>query len=232
MTSSRVYAWVARLCTGHSVPSTAQPIEMYRKWLFPEYATDKALVVFLLEKVTIDVGSGLTHIRPDNLINVLLRAYPTAQFMGVEPRVAWPLGHKQGFSRRNIALIRLIWILKILRQVVTGRKIGWGTPGKNSVIAGLAQNIPLRDTSVDIVLSFFCIPYWISDPELLLKIFQEIERVLVVGGEMRMAPVSLYWQEIMTGATPVGQYIRSRFRCNTVEIPSKSSSLVVLTKCN
>lgn len=230
MISKRIYDLVARVVVGYPIPSTAQPIEMYRKWLFPECAPDEALVAFLDKRIVIDIGSGLTSQNPYSLMNVLLRAHPTAQFIGIEPRIAYPHGHRQGFSRRNIAVIQLLWFLKTLRKLLAGRKIEWGTPGKNSVVAAFAQDLPCQDANVDIAVSFFCVPYWINDPDLLLKILQEIERVLVVGGEMRMAPVPVTWQRtIGDTTTSMGQFIRSHFQFSIVKT-SNNWSLAILTK--
>lgn len=222
-----ICASLGRILLGYPIPSTAQPSEVYCQRLFPEFATQARVIEFLKEKVTIDIGSGLTHKNPWSLMNTVLRAYPETKFIGIEPRVGNPIGHKQGFRRRNILVCQILWHLKTLGKVLTCKRIAQKTPGEHAVLSAVAQCLPVPDASIDMAISFFCIPHWIDNQDLFLKILREIERVLVVGGEMRMAPVSETWQKTMANsATPVGQYIRSHFHANT----RSKQRLIVLTK--
>lgn len=56
-------------------------------------------------------------------------------------------------------------------------------------IKGLAQELPFKDESFDLIISTFSVPMYIPDKET-QKVFEEMLRVCKIGGEIRLYPFS------------------------------------------
>lgn len=56
-------------------------------------------------------------------------------------------------------------------------------------MAGLSQELPLKNSSVDAVLALYSMPKWVEDENDIKRSISEISRVLVPGGTARIFPV-------------------------------------------
>lgn len=196
------------------IPSTARDADYYRKTLYSECKTVDEMLEKLRGQCVVDVGSGLTHENPYSLINVAAREKDKdVLFLGVEPRV----GSKKGFS----AYDRLVMLAlsKILSKKDTKRS---DTPGKKYAIAGEVPGLALPDESVDTVLSNYLIGYWVVHPKELMPMFREFERILRVGGEVRLHPAQ---PGLFQEGNELGEFIREHF-----EIVDERWNKIVLRK--
>ena len=72
--------------------------------------------------------------------------------------------------------------------------VGLRTP----FVSGEAAALPFKDNTFDLVVSQYSVPMWLDQTrEELVKSFNEIDRVLVAGGEARLYPPhnNIFWYE-------------------------------------
>ena len=205
----RIYRWFLKIAVGcgGGIPSGSQSFHVYAQSLFPE-CNEQEVTNMLTGRVVIDIGSGLNHKNPYSLINVLALK---ARVIGIEPRIGYLAGSKQGFSRRNLIGEKIRLEIEQTIRRFTGRIVRKDVPGECNIIATVAEKLPFADGSVDIALSHFLILYWIVDPVSLLPIFEELLRVLRISGQIRVSLSSSGHRFFEDYSSEVGQLLKNRF---------------------
>ncbi|MCG8672958.1 MAG: class I SAM-dependent methyltransferase [Pseudomonadales bacterium] len=154
------------------VISTTRPLQFYRKTLFNNLP-EETLAKELQAQTIIDIGCGLTPFIEDSMYQWCQRQ--GIDFYAVDPKV------KNGFKFGTFDRIK---------SYATGAKT---TPNPNiggldKTIASYANDLPLENQSVDIVISCWLIFSWLRSDAILKEVFKEFDRVLKPGGSIRIFP--------------------------------------------
>lgn len=158
------------------VISTGRSFAYYRKIFFGNRSAKEVLKA-LQGKCVIDVGCGLTPYVSDSMFQVCHRK--GIEFYGVDPKFS------DGVRLRP-------WDIATIRAVGGRGRISSRSPGLEKCLDASADDIPLEDGSVDLILSNFLLYAWIQDEDLLTGIFREFHRLLGEGGDVRIYPAPYF----------------------------------------
>ena len=154
------------------VISTGRSFAYYRRIFFANRSSHEVLQA-LAGKRVVDVGCGLTPYVSDSMFQVCRER--GIEFFGVDPKFADDFK----LSLLDIATVR----------AVGGRgRIRRQAPGLERCLDTTADQLPLEDESVALILSNFLLYAWIRDEETLENIYREFHRVLNDQGEVRIYP--------------------------------------------
>ena len=207
---NKIVDWLAR---PEKAPVRARTAEEYRKDLFPEFYSEESLLQYLSGKTVADIGSGATHKNPYSLANVIIR-HPEKhiKFFGIEPKVGVQK-YKSKISRRGFeeGLME-----HLNRFVVTGfSEIKRGTPAEKNVISAKAENLPIAEGKLDLLLSDYFFPLWVGDDDQALTMLMEFTKSLKLGGEIRLGPISETNDSdnsrLTNRGTPLGDFLHKNF---------------------
>jgi len=207
------------------IPITERRIGDYIVDLFPEYfRKEDELIDYLENKIVADIGSGKTHKNPYSLINVATRKGKNIKFFGIDPTAGQTQKEKKqpGFiANKTNEIIRKLFSLD--KVSVPSR------PAEKSIIGAKAENLPIADQKVDIILSDFFVTYWIRNSQQLLEIFKEFKRVLNVRGEIRLSPVTPQYEKMLfDGKNDLGIYMNENFIITNLDDRQGDSGLLIL----
>jgi hypothetical protein len=181
--------------------STYRTMDMYRQDLFPTLESNEQLKDYLHGKCVVDIGSGLTHLVEDSLINVMAAdGDESTLVMGIDPHASGVQGNK------------LLELFARLLERSLKRKHPDDLPGAKYAVRGEMQDVNLPEKAVDIFISNSALGLWICDPEQLLEIFKVMKYALKDDGEIRIGgrtskvPIAHFIQE-----NELGDYIRKHF---------------------
>lgn len=201
------------LAIGVSIPSSARRSGLYWGALFPEYEQFSDLKRGSEKELWLDLGSGLTNINPYSFANELVRNENTqgVQLYGVEPRAP------DKFTLRNLIHVHIDIFRDHLLSIIRHGEIRVGTPASLRVFSAKADQLPLKDNSVDRILSYCFLPYWLTDPDEMLRIFKEIKRVIKNEGDVRLFPLTESDLSLLCNQnTALGKYIDSTFNISVI----------------
>jgi hypothetical protein len=207
------------------IPVTERRMGDYTADLFPEYyQKEDELFGYLENKIVADIGSGKTHKNPYSLINVATREGKNIKFFGIDPTAGQQQEEKKepGFIANKTN--------EIVRKLFSLDKISIPpTPAEKSVIGAKAENLPIADQKVDIILSNFFVTYWIRNPQQLLEIFKEFKRVLSAQGEIRLSPVTPQYEKMLfDGKNDLGIFMNENFVVSNSADRQGDSGLLIL----
>lgn len=96
-------------------------------------------------------------------------------------------------------------------------------------VAGLAQELPFKNDTFDLIISFFAIPLHIEKSSDEIIFFEEIFRTLKPGGQARIAPFVQTFNH-MRSLKSAQINIREIFKESKLEIEMESHDVLVLKK--
>lgn len=217
------------------IPSTTANAEDYRRTLFPEQKKVANLIDSLKGKFIIDVASGQTHKNPYSLINLIhqdsLEKTDTLtdadknkiQMFGIDPKAA-------EFKNENEdSFMSLLFGSGTNMFTRAAQK---DTPAEKSVIAGVAESLPIREGVADIILSNFFLAYWVRKPQRLLVILKEFQRTLKSGGEIRIYPTTLRFDKIINSNEELRLFVEESFTREYIPTENKNRYTLVLKRGN
>lgn len=200
------------------VISTGRPFKFYRDVFF-DGASERDVLAELHGKTVVDVGCGLTPFVSDSAFQVCNAN--EINFYGVDPK----LGGQFKFGAFDRLKVRM-----------TGGQGEFNpqAPFRERMLATYADQIPLADGSVDMILSSWLLSVWISDEAILAKIFDEFFRLLKPGGQVRLYPQPLWCPERLQSDTlrqALGRFqIGQLFRISRVAVQWTPAYTRVLQK--
>ncbi|MDP7454590.1 MAG: class I SAM-dependent methyltransferase [Candidatus Peribacteraceae bacterium] len=177
-----------QICRVISMPSTSRTTNQYFNALFPDCASEEAMHALLAKGDLLDAGSGTTHKNPYSLFNHIPESgVGPAKIVAIDRRIAQVAGDSDGFRLRDGVTTRMMITYKDLGRILSLR-----APKREMNTSNIAQganlrNLPHGDESFRQIVSMYCYPYWISEEDS-VGTFQEFDRVLQPGGQMRFCP--------------------------------------------
>ncbi|MCP4604957.1 MAG: methyltransferase domain-containing protein [Proteobacteria bacterium] len=231
------------ILSGQSEYSTSRTIEQYNKMLFPDknWRDKKSLLEYLdrlnAENVStiIDIGVGFPS--PYNLPNTT-RRYKQGNIacFGLDPRFSQ---YSKGFSRRTIVSENINTFKNHFLQLLRREPLFLIHPEQKNYVAGFVQHLPFADQSADLIVSSFCLPYWIWNENELLAAFHECTRVIKENKELRLFPLFSKDEIFFTDKTKFGQFVSRYYEFVFIENnkiykndPLRSSGATMILKRN
>jgi SAM-dependent methyltransferase len=157
------------------VISTGRSFHYYRNIFFDNKPFSTVLQE-LQGQCILDIGCGLTPYASDSMFQACYKG--GVDFYGIDPKLAE--GFKLGpFDRAKV-------------MATGGGKMHHDAPGLEKGIPALADDLPIEDESVDLILSCYLLYAWVSDEDILDSIFREFYRVLKPGGKIKIFPTPYY----------------------------------------
>ncbi|MBL4866919.1 MAG: methyltransferase domain-containing protein, partial [Pseudomonadales bacterium] len=184
------------------VISTGRKFAYYRRTFF-DSRSESEVLNSVKDKIIVDIGCGLTPYITESMFQVCRQN--NIDFFGVDPKL------KEGFK---------FGLFDKLKVIIIGGSgsIDSNAKGLEKGIATLADDLPFKEESTDLILSCFLIYAWINDETILENIFREFHRVLKPGGQIKIYPTPHL--NFLKAKTPEFSEIISNF-----EIEQKFSGL-------
>jgi ubiquinone/menaquinone biosynthesis C-methylase UbiE len=150
-----------------------QPVEKagYTDRNWEEYAQFLDLTKEDLQKwqVIVDLGSGISQGLSYDLDKM---GYKDKTVISIDPILGLLENPSNNLSQEDLINLR--------------------SNAQPNTVAGLAQELPLKDESADAILALFSVPRYLDKSDDINNFLDQVVRVLKPGGEARIYPISKY----------------------------------------